>query len=234
MEISFKRTYASKPHSSQNCCIQCRPLSTHASARDSWTLTGRLVQSLVGSLFLSPGVHNVLFVPSKSLFPHSCGSFWWLMTLSSADPQHKCGCWTPWSCWRPLGWGPKVRRWSCPMKPGLNQLAWWLPTTPHYRLPSRCPSSGDTDEAVNHRPYSHCHRNQSGDQHPANHGLLPKVSDKRVQMSSGNHPPLFSSKDGGVEGRVLIVYENSKIATRCWTTIGRRMLVPTSQKRCII
>ena len=33
-------------------------------------------QSLVGSLLLSPGsgVHKVLFLPSKSLFPHSCGS----------------------------------------------------------------------------------------------------------------------------------------------------------------
>ena len=35
-----------------------------------------LAQSLVGSLLLSPGsgVHKVLFLPSKSLFPHSCGS----------------------------------------------------------------------------------------------------------------------------------------------------------------
>ena len=52
---NFKRTYASKPHSSQNCCIQCRPLSTHVSARDSWTLTGKFIQSLEGSLFLSTG-----------------------------------------------------------------------------------------------------------------------------------------------------------------------------------
>ena len=35
-----------------------------------------LVQSLLGSLLLSPdrGLHNVLSVPSKSLFPQSCGS----------------------------------------------------------------------------------------------------------------------------------------------------------------
>ena len=35
-----------------------------------------LVQSLVGSLLLSPGpgADKVLFVPSKSLFPQSCGS----------------------------------------------------------------------------------------------------------------------------------------------------------------
>ena len=31
-----------------------------------------LGQSLVVSLLLSPGVHKVLFVPSKSLFPQSC------------------------------------------------------------------------------------------------------------------------------------------------------------------
>jgi len=41
-------------------CIQCswhcsRPLSTHASPGDSWILTGKSGQSLVGTLFLSPG-----------------------------------------------------------------------------------------------------------------------------------------------------------------------------------
>ena len=130
------------------------------------------------SFLLGPGVHKVMFVPSKSLFPHSCRSSWWLMTLSSAHPQDKCSCWAPWSCQRPLGWGTNVRRWSCLMKPGLNQLTWWLPITPHCRLPSKCPSSGDTDEAVNHGPYSHWHRNLSGDQHPENHSLLPRVSEQ--------------------------------------------------------
>ena len=33
-----------------------------------------LGQSLVGLLFLSPGAHKVLFVPSKSLFPQFCVS----------------------------------------------------------------------------------------------------------------------------------------------------------------
>ena len=33
-----------------------------------------LGQSLVGSLLLGFGVHKVLFVPSKSLFPQSCVS----------------------------------------------------------------------------------------------------------------------------------------------------------------
>ena len=42
------------------CCTQCpqpcsRPLLTHTSAGDSWTLTASLGQSLVRSLLLSPG-----------------------------------------------------------------------------------------------------------------------------------------------------------------------------------
>ena len=59
-----------------HCYTQCpracsRTLSTHASTRDSWTLTASLGQSLVGSLLLplGPGAHKVLFVPSQSLFP---------------------------------------------------------------------------------------------------------------------------------------------------------------------
>ena len=64
-------------------CTQCpwscsRPPLTHASAGDSWTLTGKF-GSLSwggGSLLLSPGsLCKVLFVPSKSLFPQSCASF---------------------------------------------------------------------------------------------------------------------------------------------------------------
>ena len=59
-----------------HCYTQCpqpcsRPPPTHASARHSWTLTGK---SPVGSLLLGPGVHKDLFVPSKSLFPQSCVS----------------------------------------------------------------------------------------------------------------------------------------------------------------
>ena len=46
-----------------------------------------LGQSLVGSLLLGFGVHKVLFVPSKSLFPQSCvssgGSVVGLMVTSS-------------------------------------------------------------------------------------------------------------------------------------------------------
>ena len=36
----------------------CRPPPTHASARDSWTFTVNLGQSLMGSLLLSPGSCN--------------------------------------------------------------------------------------------------------------------------------------------------------------------------------
>ena len=64
-----------------HCCTQCpqpcsRPPPTHASAGDSWTLTGRSGSVSCGvtapfSWFL---LHTVLFVPSKSLFPQSCVS----------------------------------------------------------------------------------------------------------------------------------------------------------------
>ena len=62
-------------------CTEClqpcsRLLLAHASTGDSWTLMCKSGQSLVGSLLLSPGpgVHKVLFVPSKGLFPQSCVS----------------------------------------------------------------------------------------------------------------------------------------------------------------
>ena len=66
----------------QDCCIQClwphsRSLLTHASARDIWTLTGKFGSDSCGghcSFLLDPGMHKVLFLPSKSLFPQSCGS----------------------------------------------------------------------------------------------------------------------------------------------------------------
>ena len=58
-----------------HCCAQCPDPAaatiTHASAGDSWASLG---QSLAGSLLFSPGVHKVLLVPSKSLFPQSCVS----------------------------------------------------------------------------------------------------------------------------------------------------------------
>ena len=63
------------------CYTQCpqpysRPPPTHASTRDSWTLMGKSGSVFVGSLLLSPGsgVHKVLFVAAKILFPQSCVS----------------------------------------------------------------------------------------------------------------------------------------------------------------
>ena len=64
-----------------HCCIQCpwprsRPLSTHASSGDSWTLTAKSGSVWWGhcSFLLGPGAHKVLFVSSKCLFPQSCRS----------------------------------------------------------------------------------------------------------------------------------------------------------------
>ena len=47
--------------------------AAHASARDSWTLTGKSgsVSSGVTAPFSWVLVHKVLFVPSKSLFPQT-------------------------------------------------------------------------------------------------------------------------------------------------------------------
>ena len=65
----------------RHCLIQCpqpcsRPPLTHASTRDSWTLTGKSgsVSCGVTALLLGPSVHKVLFVSSKSLFSESCVS----------------------------------------------------------------------------------------------------------------------------------------------------------------
>ena len=60
----------------KKCGALLHSVPTHASAGDSWTLTGKLVSLLWGhcSFLLGPGVHKVLFGPSKSLLPHSCVS----------------------------------------------------------------------------------------------------------------------------------------------------------------
>ena len=79
----------------RHCCIQCpppysRPLPTHTSAGDSWTLAGKSgsVSCGVPAPFSWVLVHTrSLFVPSKSLFPQSCvssgGSMMVLMATSS-------------------------------------------------------------------------------------------------------------------------------------------------------
>ena len=64
-----------------HCRTQCpricrRPLLTHASTRDSWTLTGKSGSVFCGvtAPFSWVLVHKVLFVLSKSLFSQSCVS----------------------------------------------------------------------------------------------------------------------------------------------------------------
>ena len=79
MATSFKRPAC---HTSWDCCSQCpwphgRPLSTHASARDSWTLTGKsgLVCFGVTAPFFWVLVYTgVVCALQESLFPQSCGS----------------------------------------------------------------------------------------------------------------------------------------------------------------
>ena len=74
MATSFKRSHA-VPHSVPQPCS--RPLQTRASARDSWTLTGKasLGQSLVESLPLSPGfwcTQGFVCALQKSVSPVLC------------------------------------------------------------------------------------------------------------------------------------------------------------------
>ena len=76
------------------CCTQCprpysRPLLTHTSSWDTWTLTGKsgLVSCGVTAPFSWFWCTQVLFVPPKSLFPQFCvssgGSMVGLMVTSS-------------------------------------------------------------------------------------------------------------------------------------------------------
>ena len=88
-----------------HCCIQwpwpcSRPLSAHASAGDSWTITGKSGSVSCGDtvFLLAPGVHEVLFVPSKSLFPQSSGSsviksHWPPKSNSLGSSQSFAGSW---------------------------------------------------------------------------------------------------------------------------------------------
>ena len=104
-----------------HCHTQCpqpcsRPPPTHASAGDSWTLKGKsgshscAVSFLWGHCSFPPGprTHEVLFVPSKSLFPQSCvipgGSVVGLTATSSERLCHTQVCCTqsPCPCGRTL------------------------------------------------------------------------------------------------------------------------------------
>ena len=76
-----------------HCCTHCpqlciRPLLTHASARDSWTLTGKPGPvCLVGTLLLSPGswcTQGFVRALQKSVSPVLC-KFWWLSGGVNSD-----------------------------------------------------------------------------------------------------------------------------------------------------
>ena len=68
MPTSSKRTYATC--CSRNPCLRGKPLLTHASVGDTHTLKGRSTVSSGGhwSFPWAPGVHKVLFAPSKHLW----------------------------------------------------------------------------------------------------------------------------------------------------------------------
>ena len=80
--MKIMATYFKRPHTYIYCCTYCfqpcnRPPPTHVSAGDSWTPPRKVWVNLLwghSSFLLGPGVHQVLFVPSKSLFPESCVS----------------------------------------------------------------------------------------------------------------------------------------------------------------
>ena len=79
--VKIMATSCKRPHACPPCCTQCpqlcsRPPPTHASAVDSWILTGKSGSVSCGVTASFPWVlvHTVLFVPSKSLFPQSCVS----------------------------------------------------------------------------------------------------------------------------------------------------------------
>ena len=91
-----------------HCCTAypqpcSRPPPTHASAGDSWTLTGKS-----GSVSCGVSAHKVLFVPCKSLFSQSC-KFWWLYSGVNGDLLQEglyhtqlCCTQSPFPCGSPL------------------------------------------------------------------------------------------------------------------------------------
>ena len=106
MVNSSKRTYASTPQGSQDCYIQCpwphsRPLSTHASAGNSWTLTGKSssLSYVVTPPFSWVLVHTGFCLCSRRVFLQSCGN-------SVSNPT---GLWSqiPWGFSVPLS-NPQV------------------------------------------------------------------------------------------------------------------------------
>ena len=97
-------------HCYTQCPLPCgRPPPSPMPAGDSWTPRAGLGQPLAGyrSLLLGPGVHKVLFVRSKPLFPQSCVSSvhsmvgWWrppprgLCHIRVYCTQSPCPCGRP-------------------------------------------------------------------------------------------------------------------------------------------
>jgi len=67
---------------------------------DSWTLTGSLGQSLVGSLLLSPGswcTQDSVFALQESVSPDLC-KFWWLYVGVNGVLPQECLCQTQVCC----------------------------------------------------------------------------------------------------------------------------------------
>jgi len=108
---SFRRLYVSMlPHgvifsASDPRAGRCQPEllpESHGHSQAS------LVQSLLRSLLLSPdhGLHNVLSVPSKSLFPQSCGSS--VLIVHWPSKSNSLGLLSPFARspgWE-ISWGP--------------------------------------------------------------------------------------------------------------------------------
>ena len=93
---SFKTSHAetavlSAPNPAAGHCWPPPPPETPGNSQQVWVnlLWGRC------SFLLGPGVHRVLFVPSKSLFPQSCvssgGSMLGLMATSSQSTYARVG-----------------------------------------------------------------------------------------------------------------------------------------------
>ena len=91
-------------------CI--RPLLTHSSARDSWTLTGKSGPvCLVGTLLLSPGswcTQDFVCALQESVSPGLC-KFWWLyggvnshLLQEGSCHLQVCCTQSPCPCGRPL------------------------------------------------------------------------------------------------------------------------------------
>ena len=111
--MKIKATSSKRPHARTAALSAPNPAApppTPASARDSWTLTGKSgpVSCEVTAPFFWVLVHKVLFVPSKSLSPVLC-KFWWLYGGVNGDllqvgfcHTQVCGTQSPRPCGSPL------------------------------------------------------------------------------------------------------------------------------------